>query len=291
MRARRALLYMPGDEMHKIRKATTLGVDCICMDMEDGVAVNRKAAARDTIVEALHTLDFGRSERLVRINPVGSGLEKEDLLAALEGHPDGVVVPKIETLDQILWTSQSISSVEKKNGWSLGGVCLIAIVESARAMINLAQIAGADSRLQALIFGSEDLVGDIGAVRTREGWEVFYARSAVVTHAAAFDLQAIDQVYLDFRDTEGLIRDCQFGVQLGFSGKQIIHPGQVVPVQTTFTPSDEAIAHALQLMEAFATHQESGRGAFALDGKMVDAPIIKAAERVLERARAAGKVM
>ena len=290
MRARRALLNMPGDEMKKIQKATTLGVDCICMDMEDGVAVNRKGVARETIVEALRTLDFGRAERLVRINPVGSGLEIEDIRAALGGHPDGIVVPKVETQDQILWASQTIGSAEKKNGWPPGGISLIVIVETARAMINLAYIAGADSRLQALIFGSEDLAGDIGAVRTREGWEVFYARSAVVTHAAAFDLQAIDQVYLDFQDTEGLIRECQFGVQLGYSGKQIIHPNQVVPVQNSFTPNDEAIAHARSLMEAFESHQQSGRGAFALDGKMVDAPIIKAAQRVLERARAAGKI-
>jgi citrate lyase beta subunit len=281
---------MPGDEMNKIRKATTLGVDCICMDMEDGVAVNRKTVARETIVEALRTLDFGRAERLVRINPVGSGLEAEDISAALDGHPDGLVIPKVETPEQIRWASELITSAERKNGWPPGEISLIVIVETARAMINLAQIAGADSRLQALIFGSEDLAGDIGAIRTREGWEVFYARSAVVTHAAAFDLQAIDQVYLDFQDTEGLIRECQFGVQLGYSGKQIIHPNQVVPVQTSFTPNDEAIAHALSLMEAFEAHQKSGRGAFALGGKMVDAPIIKAAQRVLERARAAGKI-
>jgi citrate lyase beta subunit len=290
MRARRALLYMPGDEMNKIRKATTLGVDCICMDMEDGVAVNRKAVARETIVEALRTLDFGRAERLVRINPVGSGLEVDDIQAALEGHPDGIVVPKVETQDQIHWASQSIASAEKRNSWPAGEISLIVLVETARAMINLVQIAGADSRLQALIFGSEDLAGDIGAIRTHEGWEVFYARSAVVTHAAAFSLQAIDQVYLNFHDTEGLIRECQFGVQLGYSGKQIIHPNQVVPVQTSFTPGDDAIAHALSLMEAFESHQKSGRGAFALDGKMIDAPIIKAAQHVLERARAAGKI-
>jgi citrate lyase beta subunit len=290
MRARRALLYMPGDDMNKIRKATTLGVDCICMDMEDGVAVNRKETARETIFEALRMLDFSRAERLVRINPVGSGLENEDIRAALEGHPDGIVVPKVETPKQVRWASQSIASAEQKNGWTPGEISLIIIVETARAMINLVQIAGADSRLQALIFGSEDLAGDIGAVRTREGWEVFYARSAVVTHAAAFGLQAIDQVYLDFKDTEGLVRECQFGVQLGYSGKQIIHPNQVVPVQTSFTPDDEAITYARSLMEAFEVHQRSGRGAFALDGKMVDAPIIKAAQRVLERARAAGKI-
>jgi len=290
MRARRALLYMPGDDLHKIRKAITLGVDCICMDMEDGVALNRKTEARHTIADALQNLDFGRSERLARINPVGSGLELDDLLAALLGKPDGVVVPKVESAEQIHWTSQTMAAVEKKNGWQVGGISLIAIVESARAMLNLASIAGADARLQALIFGSEDLASDIGATRTAQGWEVFYARSSVVMHAAAYDLQAIDQVYLDFHDTEGLLRDCQRGVEMGYSGKQIIHPNQVAPVQNAFTPSDEAINQAQRLMEAFELHQQSGRGAFALDGKMVDAPIVKSAQRVLERARAAGKI-
>ena len=290
MRARRALLYMPGDDMHKIRKATTLGVDCVCMDIEDGVAFNRKSEARKTIVDALHVLEFGRSERLVRINPVGSGLELEDLLAGLEGRPDGIVIPKVENSDQVRWASQSIASIEKKYDWPAGGISLIAIVETGSGIINLPQIAAADPRLQALIFGAEDLAGDIGAIRSREGWEVFYARSAVVTHAAAFNLQAIDMVYLDFQDVEGLIIECQFGAQMGFSGKQIIHPNQVEPVQSAFTPSDEAISHAMRLMDSYAAHQQSGRGAFALEGKMVDAPIIKTAERVLERARAAGKI-
>jgi len=290
MRARRALLYMPGDDLHKIRKATTLDVDCVCMDIEDGVAFNRKNEARKTIVEALQQLDFGRSERLVRINPIGSGLEFDDLLAGLEGHPDGIVIPKVENSDQVRWTSQSIASIEKENGWLVGGICLIAIVETALGIINLPQIAAADPRLQALIFGAEDLAGDIGAIRSREGWEVFYARSAVVTHAAAFNLQAIDLVYLNFQDVAGLIHECQFGAQMGYSGKQIIHPNQVEPVQSAFTPSDEAISHALRLLEAYAAHQQSGRGAFALEGKMVDAPIIKTAEQVLERARAAGKI-
>ncbi len=290
MRARRALLYMPGDDLHKIRKATTLGVDCICMDMEDGVAANRKTEARHTIADAMHVLDFNRSERLIRINPVGSGLENDDLLAALQRKPDGIVVPKVESADHLRWTSQTILAEEKKQTWPQGEVCLIAIVETALGFLNLAQIAGADSRLQALIFGAEDLVGDLGAVRTRQGWEVFYARSSIVLHATAFNLQAIDQVYLDFKDTEGLVQDCQMGVEMGFSGKQIIHPRQVLPVQNAFTPGDEAIAAARQLLDAFEQHQKSGKGAFAQDGKMVDAPIIKAAARVLDKARAAGKL-
>jgi citrate lyase beta subunit len=144
--------------------------------------------------------------------------------------------------------------------------------------------------LQALIFGAEDLAGDIGATRTPEGWEVFYARSAVVTLAAAFDLQAIDMVYVDFQDIEGLQRESIQGARMGFSGKQVIHPNQVAPVQEAFTPDAAAIAQALRVLQAFERYQEDGYGAFALDGKMVDAPVVKAAERVLARARAAGRV-
>lgn len=290
MRARRALLYMPGDDLHKIRKATTLGVDCICMDMEDGVAFNRKSAARDTIVQALNTLDFGRSERLARINPVGSGMETDELNAVLPAHPDGIVIPKVENGDQIRWASALIAGVERQYAWSVGEITLIAIVESALGIINLREIASADPRLRGLIFGAEDLAGDIGAQRTAGAEEVFYARSALVTHAAAFNLQAIDLVHIDFRDTEGLILESKQGARMGYTGKQIIHPNQVNPVQEAFTPDDESIAKALHIMEAFAAHQQAGKGAFALDGKMIDAPIVKAAERIIARAVAAGKI-
>lgn len=290
MRARRALLYMPGDDLHKIRKATTLGVDCICMDMEDGVAFNRKAAARDMIVQALNTLDFGRSERLARINPVGSGMETVELNAVLPAHPDGIVIPKVENGDQIRWASSLIAGVERQYAWTIGEIILIAIVESALGIINLREIASADPRLRSLIFGAEDLAGDIGAQRTAGAEEVFYARSALVTHAAAFNLQAIDLVHIDFKDTEGLILESKQGARMGYTGKQIIHPNQVIPVQEAFTPDDESIANALHIMEAYAAHQQAGRGAFALDGKMIDAPIVKAAERIIARAVAAGKI-
>lgn len=290
MRARRALLYMPGDDRHKIEKAATLGVDCVCMDMEDGVAPNRKAQARAQIASALVEVNFTRSERLVRINAIGSGMEQDDLTAVLPGHPDGVVIPKVNSADPIEWVSARIAEAEHQYGWPAGGIGIIAIVESARGIVQLAQIAAADPRLQALVFGAEDLAGDIGARRTPEAWEVFYARSALVTHAAAYDLQAIDMVFVDFHDPVGLRQEAEFGAQLGFSGKQIIHPSQVIPVQTAFTPSEETILQAERIVQAAQENQQAGRGAFALDGKMVDAPIIKAAERTLERARAAGKI-
>jgi citrate lyase beta subunit len=290
MRARRALLYTPGDDQHKIQKTTTMDIDCICLDIEDGVANNRKAQARVVINEALTTLKFGQSERLVRINPVGSGLEIQDLAEVLPAKPDGIVIPKVEYGDQVRWISAQISDVEKVKGWSPGAICIIAQIETARGVVNLQQIASADFRLQGLIFGAEDFAGDTGAIRTQDGWEVFYARSAVVIHAAAYDLEAIDLVFTDLNDIDGLINEARQGMQMGFSGKQIIHPNQVKPVQEVFTPSDEAIAQALRLLDTFNTHQQAGQGAFALDGKMIDAPVIKSAKRILERARAAGKL-
>jgi citrate lyase beta subunit len=290
MRARRALLYVPGDDLYKIEKAISLGVDCICMDLEDGVAPNQKEEARTTIRQALQTLDFGTSEYLVRINPVGSGLELSDLELTLPGKPLGVVVPKLESGDQLRWVSDKLNKAERDSLSTPGSTILIAIVETARGILNLPEIIVADPRLQALIFGAEDFANDLGAIRTPDGLEVFYARSAIVTHTAAADLQAIDQVYVDFNDTEGLVRDARQGANMGFSGKQIIHPKQVQPVQEVFTPSDEAIARAKRIIEASKSYQDAGKGAFALEGRMIDAPIIKSAQHVLEKARAAGKI-
>jgi citrate lyase beta subunit len=290
MRARRALLYVPGDDLHKIEKATSLGVDCICMDLEDGVAANQKEQARNTIRQALHSLDFGSSEYLVRINPVGSGLEATDLELVLPARPQGIVIPKLESGEQLRWVSDRVEEAELSHSSIPGSTILIAIVESARGILNLREIITAAPRLQALIFGAEDYANDLGATRTPDGWEVFYARSAIVTHTAAADLQAIDQVYVDFNDTEGLMRDARQGANMGFSGKQIIHPRQVQPVQEVFTPSDEAIARAKKIVEASKSYQDAGKGAFALEGRMIDAPIIKSAQRVLDKARAAGKI-
>ena len=288
MRARRALLYVPGDDLHKITKATTLGVDCICLDMEDGVSLNHKADARAVIVSALQTLDFRQTEKLARINPVGSGLENEDLDSVLPAYPQGIVIPKVEHADEMRWVSAEIAKAEQSFDWPPGSIELIAQIETGMGVVNLREIASADARLRALIFGAEDLASDIGAIRTRPGWEVFYARSAVVTYASAYNLQAIDMVYVDFQDIEGLINESIQGAQMGYSGKQIIHPNQVLPVQQAFTPSDEAVDHAKKLLQAYMECQQSGRGAFAYQGKMVDAPVIKAAQQVLVKAEAAG---
>lgn len=290
MRARRALLYVPGNEQKKIEKAKTLDVDCVCLDLEDGVAANRKTEARNAVARALRELDFGRSERLARINAIGSGLEEEDLGAILPTRPDGIVVPKLSSADQMRWVSRRIAAFEGSEGWSGGSVRLLGMIETARGIIELSHISSADDRLEALIFGAEDYAADIGAIRTREGLEVLYARSAVVKCAAAFGLQAIDLLDVDFRDLERLEDEARQGARLGFAGKQVIHPNQIAPVQEAFTPDDEAIGQALRILQAAAEHQAAGSGAFAMDGKMVDMPIVRAAERVLARARAGGKI-
>ncbi len=288
MRPRRALLYVPGDDRHKIEKALTLDVDCICLDMEDGVALSRKSAARRSIAAALRELDFGRSERLVRINAPGSGLENEDLQSILPLRPDGLVLPKVETLDQLHWARQQIETAELACDWPLGSISLLAGVETPKAILNLKEISSQPG-LVALIFGGEDYAACLGATRTPAALELLFARSALVAACAAFGLQAIDMVSIDFKDMEALEQEARFGAQLGYSGKQVIHPDQVSPVQLAFTPDESTIQFARRIVQAFATHQAKGSGAFALDGKMIDMPLVKAAEGVLERARVAGK--
>jgi citrate lyase beta subunit len=281
---------MPGDDRRKIEKATTLGVDCICMDMEDGVAVTRKTEARAVIAQAMKELDFGNSERCIRINSLESGFEEFDLAAALATNPDSIVVPKIETAEQVKWVSEHIETYELSSNNNVGSIRLLIGVETAKGILNLREIATSDKRLEAIIFGAEDYAASLGATRTKEATEVLYARSAVVTACAANDLQAIDMVYIDFRYIEGLRVEARQGAGLGFSGKQIIHPDQVIPVQKAFTPSDEAIAYAQRVVETFEASQKADKGAYALDGKMIDMPLLRNAQKVLERAKAAGKV-
>jgi citrate lyase subunit beta-like protein len=281
---------MPGDDRRKIEKATTLGVDCICMDMEDGVAITRKTDARAVIADAMKALDFGSAERCIRINSVGSGFEKFDLAAAVATNPDAIVVPKVESAAQVRSISEYIEMYEVSGRMPVGTIRMLVGVETAKGILNLKEIAGADKRLEAVIFGAEDYAASIGATRTKQAIEVLYARSAVVTACAANELQAIDMVYIDFRDAEGLRLEAEEGARLGFSGKQIIHPNQVAAVQEAFTPSAEAIEYAQRVVRAFTASQKEGKGAFALDGKMIDMPLLKNAQKVLDRARAAGKL-
>lgn len=288
MRVRRAILYTPGNEWAKIQKSAGINVDSICLDLEDGTSLNKKVEARATIIRALEQLDFGESEKLVRVNPVGSEFHEAELDAILPYKPDGIVLPKAEDARQIVAVDERIAREEEERGWRSGEVRMIVVVESAMGILNLREIA-AHPRVDAIIFGAEDFTASIGAKRGGAMQEILYARSAVVTHAAAYGKQAIDMVSINFRDQVNLKIEAATGAMLGFSGKQIIHPAQVDIVQSAFTPSDEEIDDALELIRQFEEHNANGQGAFEFNGKMVDMPLIKQAEKVLAKAKAAGK--
>jgi citrate lyase subunit beta-like protein len=292
MRSRRAFLYVPGSDLHKIEKAAALGADCVVLDLEDGVAEGNKTAARQTIAAALHEVDFGISEKVVRVNGYLSGRSEEDLAAVLPAHPDGILLPKVDGVDQIRRIDSSIRHIEQASGWPEDSIALLVIVESALGMVNLETIccqSETTPRLQALVFGAEDFVTDMGATRTPAALELLYARSRLVMYASAFGLQAIDLVTVNYKEGEVLEREATQGAQLGYSGKQVIHPAQIVPVQQIFTPSEKDIAAAEHILEEAKHFAEEGKGAFTLGNQMVDRPVIKRAESILERAHAAQK--
>lgn len=281
--ARRSLLFMPGDSMRKIEKAASWDVDTIIMDMEDGVAQNRKAEARQTIAEALGKLEFGGRERLVRLNHISTGLVSDEIAATVGGRPDGYIMPKAEDAADLDAVDRLITQAEHAHGLPPHAIRLFVMIETALSVMNLREIARATPRLEGLIFGAEDLAGDMGSVRTLAAWEVFYARSAVVTAAVAYKLQAFDMVFTDFSDPARLETESSFARQLGYTGKTCIHPNQTPIVNRVFSPSPAEVEHAQRLVDAFAQQQAAGAGAFTFDGKMVDMPMLRAAEKVLAR--------
>jgi citrate lyase beta subunit len=288
MKARRALLYVPGSDLHKIEKAALLDVDGVILDLEDGVSANRKDEARGIIAQALKTLDFGRSERLVRINPFYTGRAEADLEAVLPSHPDTLIIPKVDSPAILEKVDEILTRAEGRFQFEHNGFEVIALIESAKAFLALPAICAATARLKGLIFGAEDLTADAGMTRTPAGTELLYARSMLALHAAAFELQAIDMVQTNFIDIDLLTTEARQAANLGYSGKQVIHPAQVAPVQAVFTPDQASIERALRIIASADEAAANGRGAFSMDGEMVDLPVIKRAQNILARARAAG---
>jgi citrate lyase beta subunit len=287
-RVRRNLLFAPGHDLHKIQKAAGLENDGVIMDLEDSVAPARKDDARRIVRDALLDVQFGGRERIVRTNKLGSGFAGKDVMATIVGRPDAYMMPKVEGASDVRSASWWLSAAEEVQGIERGTIKLIAIIETARGVVNVREIASADPRLVALVFGAEDLAGDIGAHRTATGDQFIYASSAVVIHAAANGLQALDTPFVDLHDEEGLKRQAQWAADAGFSGKLAIHPRQLQPIAEAFTPSRVEVDRALRLIGAHAEAEHRGTGVFELDGKMVDMPMVRAAEWVLARARRLG---
>jgi citrate lyase beta subunit len=262
----------------------------VILDLEDAVAVGQKEEARLNVVAALDEIAFGRTELLVRVNAPDTDFIAADLEAIAGTTIDGIVVPKVETAEQIQTIDQFLTAGELAGGRLSGAIRLFALIETALGIMNLKEIGQSSQRLEGLMFGAEDLAADVRATRTKEGWEVFYGRSAVVTAAAAYGLEAIDMVYLDLHDLSGLEKDTLFAQQMGYTGKMAIHPCQVEVFNRVFSPTEEEIVRAERLLQAYQTHDAAGSGVFTLDGRMVDKAVVRAAENLLTRARLSGMV-
>lgn len=280
---RRSFLYVPGDAQRKIEKAATWPVDVLILDLEDGVASNHKLAARQSVVDALATHDFGERERFIRLNALSTGLLEDDLTTTVGAHPTGFVVSKVESPEDLVEITYWLDEAEQLSHWPHDSLRLFAMIESGLGIMNLREICTATTRLDGLIFGAEDYAASVGAIRSSEGSEVLFARSAVVAAAGAYGLQAIDHVCVELQDSEQLVTQCKNGRQLGFWGKTAIHPNQTAMINQLFSPSESEIEQAQRLIAAFEEHQQSGKGAFNFNNKMVDLPVVRAAQKVLAR--------
>ncbi|KAG0365265.1 Pyruvate/Phosphoenolpyruvate kinase-like domain-containing protein [Gamsiella multidivaricata] len=289
-RIRRSIFYVPGSDERKLKSSLSLGADCLVYDLEDGVAHNRKNIAREMVFDALEASEHRKAEKAVRINAVGSGLEFDDLNVVLRSSRlQAIVIPKVQSAKDVQFVSQMVDSVApfitRKN------VRIIASIESALGIMNLKEIATSDPRVDALVFAAEDYCADLGLTRTREGIEMLYGRSAIVTAAHAYGLQAIDLVCMDYKNDEILKEECEFGRRMGFLGKQAVHPRQLEIIQRCFLPTDHEIARAADISEGYQEHSKRGVGAFNYNGKVIDLPVVKWAEKILSRARQGGVVI
>ncbi|SEK71857.1 citrate lyase subunit beta / citryl-CoA lyase [Haloferax larsenii] len=259
-----------------MRKAPSSGADVLVFDLEDAVAPGRKAEARAAVGNLLADDGFDPdAEVTVRVNPGEAGLE--DIAAVCETHPpDALVVPKATDGTDVTNVAAAAREV--------GADCpVIPIVESAAGVLAAPEIAAAPDTT-AVIFGAEDFAADVGATRTDEGTEVLYARERVVVATAAADVDAIDTLHVDYHDEEGLRKDARFGRELGYDGKLAIHPAQVGPINEAFSPDPEDVTWAKKVLRARDEANADDRGVFGVDGEMIDAPLIKQAENILDRA-------
>lgn len=292
-RLRRAVHFVPGANEKMLQKSLALPADSLVLDLEDAVTPENKDSARVTVTRWLKDVDFGRQERMVRMNPLDTPWGVKDLEVTMQGKPDSYLVPKVRTKDDLLKIDTIISRMEREYGHPPGEVKLVVLAtETPQGLLNIRDF-GACPRVDSLSWGAEDLSASIGARRNRDEHgqflEVFrYARIMTLLAATAADVQPLDTVFVDIKDTEGLRRDCLEGAWMGFTGKITIHPSQIEVVNEIFTPSAGEIAESQELLAAFAENQKAGKMAFSFKGQMVDVPHLTRARTILERAKLAG---
>ena len=283
-RLRRSMLFVPGNNPGMMSDAHIYGSDALMFDLEDSVAMREKDAARLLVFHALKTIHYGDCERVVRVNPLDTPYGKADIEAMVAAGAEVIRLPKTEKAQDILDTEAEIEKAEKKFGIPIGRTRMMAAIESAFGIVNAYSIASASNRLVAVAIGAEDYCANLKTSRSKEGSELFFARSAIVVAARAAGIDAIDTVFSDVNDEDQLIRETQAIKQLGFDGKSVINPRQIKPVHRVFTPTADEISKAQHILAASREAEARGSGVVSLNGKMIDRPVVIRAERTLELA-------
>jgi citrate lyase subunit beta/citryl-CoA lyase len=262
--------------------------DCQVYDLEDSVPPSDKDAARFLVHNMVRCHRPGDKHVQIRVNGIYSRYFDEDLDASVRARPDALRVPKVETAGEVRMIADKISAIEKAAGMEEGGVKLWCTLESHIGVLNARAIAEASPRVEALILGAEDFTASMRSRRTKDGWEIFFARNAVLMACRAAGVDAIDALFSDVNDVEGLKTDAGMTKTLGFDGKTAIHPRQVDIINAAFTPTQREINYALRVLDAIEEGERLNKGAVSLDGSMIDKPIVIRAQNVIAMARAAG---
>lgn len=289
-RLRRSMLFVPGNNPGMIINASVYRPDSIILDLEDAVAVNQKDAARELVVEALKTLDFGSCETVIRINGRHTPFGEDDITALVPAKPGVLRLAMTEKPEDIVWADSLVTRLEERYNIPLGTVKLMAAIETPKGVLNAREIATASRRMVAMSFGAEDFTNSIHSERTPDGMELLVARGLIVMAARAAGIDPIDTVYSRIDDDEGFRADALRARQMGFAGKSCIHPRQVQLVHEVFRPTEREIEQAQIVMNAAEEAEKRGSGVISVDGRMVDGPIVFKARRVLQLAAAAGMV-
>jgi citrate lyase subunit beta/citryl-CoA lyase len=279
------MLYLPGNNPNMLLRGALFGSDGLVLDLEDAVAVSEKDAARLLIREVLKVGEFGDCEVTVRINGLDTEYWKDDLAAVVPSRAlSGVRVPKVDSPQTVKDLDEELSRVEEKNGIPAGRTKIFCLLETAKGVWNAFDIAQASPRVAAVIPGGEDLTADLRTSRSAEGTELEWTRRMLVVAARAAGVDALDTVYPRVSDDEGLRREVGFIKQLGFDGKSVIHPNQISIIHEIFTPTEAEVTRARKVVAAAKEAAERGLGAVSVDGRMVDAPVVKRAQYTLVRA-------
>jgi len=285
---RRSMLFLPGNNPNMLINGGCLGSDAIIFDLEDAVAPDQKDAARILVRNTMRYMDLGGCETIVRINSIDTPYWQEDLKTILPCKPSLILLPKTGSAADVLAADGFMTALEEALGLEANTVGLMPLIETAMGVENAFAIASASKRVKALFLGAEDLTADLQCKRTKEGREIEYARTRLVVAARAAGVDVYDTPFTDVNDDEGIWVDAQLAKALGFTGKSSISPRHVEVINQVFSPTQKEIEYAYEVMDAIALAKSQGKGAIALHGKMIDAPIVTRAQRTIDMANALG---